>query len=141
MGAIPTWYFSIQSKCMTTFTGLPFTANKEQQESLDNIPWNVQCELVQELLDKLKDPRQSTFQKGKAALQLSSYYAVGLGCKRNYNEVLRYFRLSATLGDSVAQIVCPRVFVTHGEPMDRFEMEDIPQSESPADPDLLSTED
>ncbi|KIW95071.1 uncharacterized protein Z519_03653 [Cladophialophora bantiana CBS 173.52] len=103
------------------------------KENVDHIPWALQCDLVQQLLDKVNDRQGSVYQRGKAALQLSSHYAVGLGCEKDYEKVLHYIQLSAAFGDNVAQLICPRVFQSHGKLIDQDDLEDIVRSFSYAE--------
>ncbi|EXJ71728.1 serine/threonine protein kinase [Cladophialophora psammophila CBS 110553] len=98
------------------------------RENVDHIPWALQCDLVQQLVDKVNNRQESVYQRGKAALQLSSHYAVGLGCKKDYENVLHYIQLSAALGDNVAQLICPRVFQSHGKLIGQDDLEDILRS-------------
>jgi len=57
-------------------------------------------------------------------VQLSAYYAAGLGCKRDISESLKYFRLAATFGNGAAQIMIHRLFAAHGESVPDLEGED-----------------
>ncbi len=88
----------------------------------------MQCQLVEELLETVNDPTQPRYQRGKAALQLSSYSASGSGCKKKFDDVIHYISLSAQFKNSAAQLLCPRVFSTHGKTPDRSRPQIVPFS-------------
>ena len=45
-----------------------------------------------------------------------------MGCKKSYDQVIHYLSRSVRFGDSIAQIVCPRVFATLGRELDYSEL-------------------
>lgn len=64
----------------------------------------------------IENPYYSAFEKGKVALRLSSYSAIGIGCKRDLSEALDFLLTAAAFKNASAQVVCHRVFQTHGRP-------------------------
>ena len=82
-------------------------------QGTNEIQWHMQCQLRQHFLMTIEDPYCSAFQKGKVALRLSSYSAVGIGCKKDLNEVLDFLLTAAALKNVSAQLICHRVFEAH----------------------------
>lgn len=82
-------------------------------QGTNEIQWQMQCQLRQHSLNTIEDPCHSAFEKGKVAFRLSSYSAVGIGCKRDMNEALDYLLTAAAFKDASAQLICHRVFETH----------------------------
>lgn len=83
-------------------------------QGTNEIQWQMQCQLHQHFLNTIKDPCHSAFEKGKVAFRLSSYSAVGIGCKRDINEALDYLLTAAAFENASAQLICHRVFEAHG---------------------------
>lgn len=82
-------------------------------QGTNEIQWHMQCQLRQHFLMTIEDPYRSAFQKGKVALRLSSYSAVGIGCKKDLNEALDFLLTAAALKNLSAQLICHRVFEAH----------------------------
>ena len=82
----------------------------------------MQGQLFDQTLDTFRDFANSDFDRGRAALQLCSFYSSGIGCRKSNDKVIDFLSLAAGLGDCTAQILCPRVFSTHEKPLDSLKL-------------------
>lgn len=79
----------------------------------------------------IEDPHNTSFQKGNAALQLSSYSAIGFGCKKDISEALEFLNCAATFRDQSAQLLIHRVFEAQGESSPVLEPDQLPPCSQP----------
>ena len=76
----------------------------------------MQCRQRRHSLMIIESPYYSAFEKGKAAFRLSSYSAIGRGCKRDLSEALDFLLKAAAFKNNPAQVVCHRVCEAHARP-------------------------
>ncbi|KAI9779802.1 MAG: hypothetical protein M1816_003338 [Peltula sp. TS41687] len=117
--------------CEADIVQQPFHMSPYTYDASGDVPWELQTQLRQDLLRLIEDPHNTSFQKGRAALQLSSYSATGFGCKKDISEALEFLNCAATFKNQSAQLLIHRVCEAQGESSPALKPDQLPPCSQP----------